>query len=159
MVSVPASGGVSGTVAGTLLQTGATVYATSPAVALSADGDLVLLYSACFDLVAGAQILSPRFPVPAADGSLPYGPVIAPAEVRDDVCHALCGALSDIPRQRMRMLFVQPPDGAQDISSELLKRGFRSSSAEVAPSGSLRIDLAADDGSSPDSSPWCTSPE
>jgi hypothetical protein len=97
------------------------------------------------DLVAGAQILYRRFPVLGAVGYLPYGPVISPAEARDDVCQALCGALSDIPRQQMRMLFVQPPDGAQDISSELLSRGFRSSSAEVAPSGSLRIDLAADE--------------
>lgn len=97
------------------------------------------------DLVAGAQILYRRFPVLGAVGYLPYGPVIAPAEARDDVCPALCGALAAIPRQRMRMLFVQPPDGAEDISSELLSRGFRSSSAEVAPSGSLRIDLAADE--------------
>jgi hypothetical protein len=50
---VPATGGVSASTAGTLLQTGAVVYATSPAVAMSADGDLVLFYSARTDLVSG----------------------------------------------------------------------------------------------------------
>ncbi|GAB4081700.1 hypothetical protein GCM10028783_26490 [Modestobacter muralis] len=50
-VSVPAGGRV-GTVAGTVLQTGPSVYATSPSVAVSADGDLVLFYSARSDLVA-----------------------------------------------------------------------------------------------------------
>jgi GNAT acetyltransferase-like protein len=97
------------------------------------------------DLAAGAQILYRRFPVLGTVGYLPYGPVIGSAKLRDDVRQALCGALSDISRQQMRMLFVQPPDGAQAISSELLSRGFRSSSAEVAPSGSLRIDLSADE--------------
>jgi Tol biopolymer transport system component len=53
LVSVPTSGAVSKTVAGTLLQTGASVYAKSPAVAASADGDVVLFYSARADLVAG----------------------------------------------------------------------------------------------------------
>jgi lipid II:glycine glycyltransferase (peptidoglycan interpeptide bridge formation enzyme) len=97
------------------------------------------------DLVAGAQILHRRFPVLGSVGYLPYGPVIAPAGACEDVYRELCGALADIPRWRLRMLFVQPPDGAGDISSELLARGFRPSSAEVAPSGSLRIDLAAEE--------------
>jgi hypothetical protein len=52
LVSVPAGGGVSST-AGTLLQTATSVYATSPAVAMSGDGDLVLFYSARTDLVTG----------------------------------------------------------------------------------------------------------
>ena len=53
LVSVPAGGGVHASIAGTVLQTAASVYATSPSVALSADGDLVLFYSARPDLVAG----------------------------------------------------------------------------------------------------------
>ncbi|WP_448613984.1 fibronectin type III domain-containing protein [Modestobacter sp. URMC 112] len=54
LVSVPAATGtVSSTAAGTLLQTGSSVYATSPPVALSADGDLVFFYSARPDLVTG----------------------------------------------------------------------------------------------------------
>ncbi|MFQ1000414.1 fibronectin type III domain-containing protein [Modestobacter sp. SSW1-42] len=50
-VSVPAGGRVSA-VAGTVLQTGPSVYATSPSVAMSADGDVVVFYSARADLVA-----------------------------------------------------------------------------------------------------------
>ncbi|SDP65689.1 Fibronectin type III domain-containing protein, partial [Klenkia soli] len=50
LVSVPASGKVSGTVAGTELQAGSAVSATSPAVVVSGDGDLVLFYSSRSDL-------------------------------------------------------------------------------------------------------------
>jgi hypothetical protein len=60
-------------------------------------------------LVAGAQILCRRFPVLGTVGYLPYGPVIAPtAADRGDVCRELSGALADIARRRLRMLFVQP---------------------------------------------------
>jgi len=98
------------------------------------------------DLVGGAQILHRHFPVLGRVGYLPYGPVIAPsAGAREDVCRKLSAALAQIARGRLRILFVQPPVGAGDISAELLLRGFRPSSAEVAPSGSLRIDLAADE--------------
>jgi hypothetical protein len=52
LASVPVGGRV-GTTAGTVLQTGTSVSATSPTVVLSGDGDLVLFYSARADLVAG----------------------------------------------------------------------------------------------------------
>jgi lipid II:glycine glycyltransferase (peptidoglycan interpeptide bridge formation enzyme) len=98
------------------------------------------------ELVAGAQILHRRFPVPGTIGYLPYGPVIAPGiGSREQVCCALSDALVRLARQRLQMLFVQVPEGAMDVRSELLRRGFRSSSAEVAPSGSLRIDLTIDE--------------
>ncbi len=44
---------MSASTAGTLLQPGTSVFATSPSVAVSADGDLVLFYSARTDLVTG----------------------------------------------------------------------------------------------------------
>lgn len=53
LVSVPASGAVSASVAGTVLQPGPSVYSTRPSVAMSADGDRVLFYSARPDLLAG----------------------------------------------------------------------------------------------------------
>ncbi|WP_146146051.1 fibronectin type III domain-containing protein [Geodermatophilus tzadiensis] len=53
LVSVPARGSVHPSVAGTVLQTGAAVHATSPTVVLSGSGDLVLFYSARPDLVPG----------------------------------------------------------------------------------------------------------
>jgi lipid II:glycine glycyltransferase (peptidoglycan interpeptide bridge formation enzyme) len=98
------------------------------------------------DLVAGAQILHRRFPVLGTVGYLPYGPVMVPGiDSREELCRALSDALADLARQRLQMLFVQPPEGAMDVSSELLSRGFRPSFAEVAPSGSLRIDLTVDE--------------
>ena len=53
LVSVPASGAAHRTVAGTLVQTGTSVHSKSPAVAVSADGRVVLFYSLRADLVPG----------------------------------------------------------------------------------------------------------
>jgi chitodextrinase len=53
LVSAPAGGIASPSVAGTVLQTGPSVYTTGPSVAVSADGRLVLFYSARADLVPG----------------------------------------------------------------------------------------------------------
>jgi large repetitive protein len=53
LVSAPPGGTASPSVAGTLLQPAASVYATAPSVAVSGDGDLVLFYSARADLVLG----------------------------------------------------------------------------------------------------------
>ena len=53
LVSAPLAGTVNGSTAGTVLQPSPSVYATSPPMAVSADGDLVLFYSARPDLVAG----------------------------------------------------------------------------------------------------------
>ena len=53
LVSAPPAGTVHGSTAGAVLQPAPSVYATSPPMAVSADGDLVLFYSARADLVAG----------------------------------------------------------------------------------------------------------
>jgi hypothetical protein len=96
-------------------------------------------------LVGGAQILTRRFPVLGSVGYLPYGPLVAPdAPATDDIRRALVDALVVLSRRRLRILFIQPPEGAQDTSDELLHRGFRPSSAGIAPQGSMRIDLTAD---------------
>jgi lipid II:glycine glycyltransferase (peptidoglycan interpeptide bridge formation enzyme) len=39
------------------------------------------------------------------------------------------------------MMFIQPPEGAEDVSAALLARGFRPSKAGIAPAGSYRLDL------------------
>jgi lipid II:glycine glycyltransferase (peptidoglycan interpeptide bridge formation enzyme) len=97
------------------------------------------------ELVGGAQILTRRVPVLGGVGYLPYGPLVAPDVVApDDVRRALVDALAVVGRQRLRILFIQPPEGAQDTSGELLRRGFRPSSAGIAPEGSIRIDLTSD---------------
>jgi lipid II:glycine glycyltransferase (peptidoglycan interpeptide bridge formation enzyme) len=94
------------------------------------------------DLVGGAQILRRRLPLLTV-GYLPYGPVIAPHAPRPQVCRALGRALECVARNQLRMLFVQPPEGAEDVTVDLLERGFRRSDAGIAPAGSIRVDLSA----------------
>jgi hypothetical protein len=106
---------------------------------------LHLLATGDGDLVGGAQILVRRLPVVGPVGYLAYGPVLAQESARrGDVRAALTDALVDLGRRRLRMLFVQPPEGADDVSADLLDRHFRPSNADIAPTGSLRIDLTDD---------------
>jgi len=106
---------------------------------------LYLLAHQAGELVGGAQLMTRRVPVLGTAGYLPYGPLVAPeAAPGPDVRCALADALAVLGRRRLRMLFVQPPEGAQDMTGELLRRGFRPSSADIAPVGSIRIDLTAD---------------
>ncbi|MDQ4021611.1 MAG: GNAT family N-acetyltransferase [Actinomycetota bacterium] len=96
------------------------------------------------ELVGGGQIMYRRVPVLGTVGYLPYGPVISTvAADRNGICRKLADGLQTLGRRQLRMLFVQPPEGADDLSRELLRRGFRTSSAGIAPAGSLRIDLTA----------------
>ena len=97
------------------------------------------------ELVGGAQILSRRVPVVGGVGYLPYGPLIDPTvDDRSMVRRGLVQGLRRLCRKHLRMLFVQPPEGAEDVSADLLAQGFRPSSADIAPAGSIRIDLAED---------------
>jgi lipid II:glycine glycyltransferase (peptidoglycan interpeptide bridge formation enzyme) len=97
------------------------------------------------ELVGGAQILTRMVPALGGVGYLPYGPLVAPdVTAADQIRQALVEALSVLSRRRFLILYVQPPEGAQDTSDELLRRGFRPSSAGIAPAGSIRIDLTAD---------------
>lgn len=97
------------------------------------------------ELVGGAQIMSRQVPVLGTVGYLPYGPLVATdAPAAEQISRALADALVVLSRRQLRMLFVQPPEGAQVISSELLRQGFRPSSAGIAPTGSIRIDLTAE---------------
>jgi hypothetical protein len=89
--------------------------------------------------------LTRRVPVLGLVGYLPYGPLVTPEDpAADDVRRALVDALVSLGQRRLRILFVQPPEGAQDTSNDLLRRGFRPSSAGIAPQGSIRIDLTTD---------------
>jgi hypothetical protein len=101
------------------------------------------------ELAGGALIMSRRVPMLGAVGYLPYGPLVASGAPDSspesaDVTRALADALAALCRRQLRMLFVQPPEGAESMSDALLRRGFRGSSAGIAPAGSIRIDLTAD---------------
>jgi lipid II:glycine glycyltransferase (peptidoglycan interpeptide bridge formation enzyme) len=98
-------------------------------------------------LVGGAQILLRRVPPLGTAGYLPYGPVIGAdcdPIVRDTVGELLADGLARLGRSRLRALFVQPPEGEQDTVTRLRARGFRLSGLEIAPAGSVRIDLHED---------------
>lgn len=96
-------------------------------------------------LVGGAQIMTRRLPVIGSIGYLAYGPIIAPGvEHHEEILRPLADALAELGRRQLRILYVQPPEGADDVSNELLRRGFRESSVGIAPAGSVRIDLTDD---------------
>jgi lipid II:glycine glycyltransferase (peptidoglycan interpeptide bridge formation enzyme) len=96
------------------------------------------------DLLGGAQVLLRRLPVLGAFGYVPYGPLAVLSAGRPAAERALTAALDTVGRHHVRGLFVQPPEGGESISAALLERGFRPSDANVAPSASVRVDLASD---------------
>lgn len=95
-------------------------------------------------LVGGAVVLQRHLPVLGVVGYLPYGPVIAEQAPRAAVARALSAEVADLGHRQLGSLFVQPPEGSEDISDQLLDHGFRPSTAGIAPEASIRIDLARD---------------
>lgn len=107
------------------------------------------LYLFVFDddtVVGGAQILHRRIPAIGEIGYVPHGPVIAGgAHARPDVVDTISRALTGLGRSRFRMLFVQPPRDGHEISERLGAFGFRASAADLAPPGSVHVDLDLDE--------------
>jgi hypothetical protein len=96
-------------------------------------------------IVGGGQILVRRLPLIGFVGYVAYGPLVAPGDPdAEAVQRSLVAALTGIGRQQLQMLFVQPPEGAEETSAQLRERGFRPSTAGIAPIGSVRIDLTED---------------
>jgi hypothetical protein len=97
-------------------------------------------------LVAGAQILVRHVPILGSLGYLSAGPVIADdVDDRAGVVAAVGIAMRQVLSAGLRVLFVQPPAGAEDVAAELARCGFRASRAGIAPAASLRIDLSVDE--------------
>ncbi len=92
-------------------------------------------------MVGGAQVLVRKVPLLGRIGYVSYGPVITGEAPRASVVAALAESLSELGRTRMRALFVQPVEG-EDVSAALRTRGFRYSTAGVAPPATVRIDLS-----------------
>jgi lipid II:glycine glycyltransferase (peptidoglycan interpeptide bridge formation enzyme) len=92
-------------------------------------------------VVGGALVLFRRAFGVITVGYLPYGPVVD-RDLTDAGAANL--ALVDAVREladELTMLFVQPPEGAEDTSAALRDKGFRVSRAGIAPAGSYRLDL------------------
>lgn len=102
---------------------------------------LYLLASHEGQLVGGALVLQRQVPLLGLVGYLPYGPVIAAGQARAATVRALSAALADLGHQHLGSLFIQPPEDGEDVSDQLLARGFRRSTAGIAPQASIRIDL------------------
>ena len=103
---------------------------------------LYLMAKSGSKLLGGAQVLRRKVPAVGLIGYLPYGPVLADdlGVTRSIVRRRLVDALTSIARSDAA-LFVQPPDGGDDIALELLQRRFRFSQAGIAPSATMRVDL------------------
>lgn len=96
------------------------------------------------ELVGGALVLQRRVRPGLRDVAyLPLGPVLPAGPHRAAARDAVCAALADLARQHLAALFVQPLCGDDDVSARLRERGFRPSTAGIAPQASLAIDLSA----------------
>ena len=95
------------------------------------------------ELVGGAQVLTRRVPGLGRIGYASYGPVLTDGDSRAEAGQALAVGLARLPG--VRMLFVQPAEGTDDVRAELVALGFRPSSAGIAPVGSVRLDLRRSD--------------
>ncbi|WP_028923553.1 lipid II:glycine glycyltransferase FemX [Pseudonocardia acaciae] len=126
---------------------GADVTQLSAWAAIRAEAGYSPIYLLAYlddELAGGALVLCRRVLGLLDVGYLPYGPVIATSPVAGSGRAAVTTALADelaILAGTLRMLFVQPPEHAHDVSSGLLARGFRVSHAGIAPAGSYRLDL------------------
>lgn len=97
-------------------------------------------------LLGGAQILHRRIPAIGELGYVPHGPVISgPDDTRPEVLDTISRALTELAGRRFRMLFVQPPKAGYEISHRLTTLGFRPSTADLAPAGSVHVDLEPDE--------------
>jgi lipid II:glycine glycyltransferase (peptidoglycan interpeptide bridge formation enzyme) len=92
-------------------------------------------------LVGGALVLERRLPVLGRVGYISGGPLVSPAVRRDVVVDRLVAATEELGRTRYRALFVQPPVDGHDVTAALRERGFRRSTAGIAPAASIHIDL------------------
>jgi lipid II:glycine glycyltransferase (peptidoglycan interpeptide bridge formation enzyme) len=94
-------------------------------------------------LVAGAQVLVRRFPVFGSIGYVAHGPVVGDGiEHRAAACASVAQGLITLMHDGgIRVLFVQPPIGGDDVSAALADKGFHVSHAGVAPPETVCLDL------------------
>jgi Acetyltransferase (GNAT) domain/FemAB family len=92
-------------------------------------------------VAGGAQVLLRRVRGIGTFAYLPYGPLVRP-DLHEETIGSLAMFLGDECRRcRVRLLCVQPPEGGEIVLPALRAARFRQSDVEVAPAGSLRLDL------------------
>lgn len=93
-------------------------------------------------ILGGAQILRFRLPLVRDVAYFSSGPLIVPpCDERERARRALVITLNWLGRHAFSALFIQPSDGAEDVTEDLLRCGFRYSNAGIAPAATLRLDL------------------
>lgn len=94
-------------------------------------------------LVAGAQLLLKPLPLIGAMAYVPKGPLFWQPSA--EVVEQMLSALHRVARaNRVQYLVVQPPDDDASMEACLMRHGFRESVLDVAPTASVRIDVAQD---------------
>jgi len=94
------------------------------------------------EIVGGVQLLARRLPMLGAVAYAPYGPVVAP-EATDAAVALLVDQLQRFCRvASVRALFVQLAQQGDRVAAALRGVGFEPSEMDVAPSATVRIDLA-----------------
>jgi lipid II:glycine glycyltransferase (peptidoglycan interpeptide bridge formation enzyme) len=110
--------------------------------ALAGYHPLYLLARSGSRVVGGGLVLWRKVRGVGQIGYLPYGPVLDDdlGGARPVVCNLLTSSLTSMAHSR-GALFVQPLDGGEDVTIELLRQGFRFSQAGIAPAATMRVDL------------------
>jgi hypothetical protein len=92
-------------------------------------------------LLAGGQLLHRKVLEWGSIGYLPYGPLSASGHHSALTLQLLTRVLSELAARRFHALFIQPPEDGEPLRASLLSSGFRSSHAQLAAIGSLRVDV------------------
>ncbi|MDP9226022.1 MAG: peptidoglycan bridge formation glycyltransferase FemA/FemB family protein [Actinomycetota bacterium] len=132
---------VAGTPGGDLAQT--TAWAATKQ-ALGLETDLVVIRDASGVCVGGGLLVIKRIRAGIAAAYVARGPV---ADQSSPWASTLAlDAIIDRARSlHVSYLIVQPPEGGQQLDEELLRRGFQAGAPNVAPSATIRLDLARSD--------------
>lgn len=97
------------------------------------------------ELLGGAQVLLRSVPLFGRIGYVSYGPLVGPEAPRSACVRAIAQEMRRLAGGSLAALFLQPTDGHDDVTVELLALGFRASTAGVAPAATVRIDLSQEE--------------
>lgn len=96
------------------------------------------------DIVAGAQILMRRIPIIGIVGHIHRGPLGISGS--GELTSLLLGEIEKTAKQyKVSTLFVQPPYGAENLASQLPKKGFRKCHIALAYTSTVLVDISEDE--------------